>query len=333
MRVLSADTDRGEWDATIARLPELWDVHFTSAYGRVQERAGGKAILAVGESGVAQPFLLQPIGDTGFFDLKSLYGFGGPLSATGALYSVQVLGEWWRNELFAWAKVAGIVSEYCCLHPLFAKQQLQLVAKDSVIFTKDVVVIEDLKQFSESKVSRRIRRAIKDTRERTIMIEASDALTFERLYNQSMDRLGAQSRWRFNTAYWEAHLSEPVGAHFIYLLEYHEPRRCLLVVGNGKTAYAHFLGSDAQGEFDPILYFDTARYLARMGYDRFHLGGGLSENEDDPLLFFKSGFSQVRYRVGSYRRIFQPEIYDMLTEKTQGRRSTWFPAYRAGESA
>lgn len=341
MRVLSATTDGAEWDALVARLPEeLQDIHFTSAYGRVQESAGGKAMLAVSTSMVyhgfmAQPFLMQPIGDTGFFDLKSMYGYGGPFQGEASPELVDIF----RQELTAWARAAGIVSEYCCLHPLLAEYQLPLVRAESVVFSKDVVVIEDLKTFYEYSVSRRIRRAVSDTREQCIMIEAADAQTFSRLYDKSMDRLGAGSRWRFELPYWEAHMREPVGARFIHLLHYRilEPRRCLLVIGNGKTAYAHFLGSDGIGDFDPILYFDTARYLARHGYDRLHLGGGLTERENDPLLFFKSGFSKSRYRVGSYQRIFQPEVYESLASDKQSREiemfgraseSTWFPAYR-----
>lgn len=342
MRVLSATADRAEWDALIARLPlELQDVHFTSAYGRVQEATGaGKAILAVETSAfggfVAQPFLMRRIGDTELFDLTNLYGFGGPFVHALA-YSSASVGRMFLESLTAWAQENRVVSEHCVLHPLFAFFQLPLLESENIVFSKYVVVIEDLKTFYEYSVSRRIRRAVTDLRDRCIMVEAPDALTFSRLYDKAMDRLAALSRWRFEPEYWEAHLREPVGARVIHLLEKCESRRSLLVIGNGKTAYAHFLGSDGEGDFDPILYFDTARYLAKQGYDRFHLGGGLTEREDDPLFFFKSGFSKARYRVGSYRRIFQPNVYATLEGdkarrevETFGRESTatWFPAYR-----
>jgi hypothetical protein len=327
MRILNAHSDRDEWDAVIDALPEYArDVHFTSAYGRVQETQGGKAILLV-DSDVAQPFLMQRVDGTDYYDLKNLYGYGGPVSHLPLADMLKVNGQAFRFNLAQWAKKNGVVSEYCTLHPLFPARQLPLVANDSVLFGKDVVVVDELDRFDESCCHHRVRKSIRKARDAGFrVIDAPDPDTFFRLYTNSMNRLGAAQRWRYELDYWRAHWENDVGSRWFFV----PGHRALLTVGLGRTAYAHFLGDSGENRnkgLNELLYFTAAQELAKSGYKRFHLGGGLTGNPDDKLLFFKSGFSEHRYRVGTYRRIFMPEVYDQLSENAP--RTDWFPAYRA----
>lgn len=334
MRILSASADPDEWDTVIARLPEhLRDVHFTSAYGRVQEAANiGQAVLAVQDfelAFVAQPFLMRRIAGTEFFDLTNLYGFGGPVSNVQLVHSLKAYGDAFRYWLKEWALDRGIVSEYCVLHPLMSSHMLPLLVTDNVLFAKQVVVIEDLKNFTEDRCARRVKRALKRAAQFDV-VEHLDPFAFSVMYDASMLRLRAAERWRYDINYWLAHKRQDVGAGWYFI----PGHRALLVIGCKPTAYAHFLGSDGKcvrDGLDEFLYFSVARDLARQGFERFHLGGGLTEREDDSLLAFKSGFSETRYSVGTYRRIFMPDAYEQLT-LDRAPDANWFPAYRGGEN-
>jgi hypothetical protein len=153
-----------------------------------------------------------------------------------------------------------------------------------------------------------------------------------------MDLLNADRRWRYPLKYWLAHEQEAVGAQWFYLIR-DGAHRALLTVGQGETAYAHFLGSDGQRYqgYDELLYFEAATRLMASGFKRFHLGGGTTMRANDSLLMFKRKFSKTMYRVGSYHRVVDQEVFDYLKrqkerdEKRQhGRVSMdeWFPPYR-----
>lgn len=345
-RVLNADDDCDEWDALIARLPgTVRDVHLTSSYARTQRTMGGAALLAVEEFAndelLVQPFIMRRIDGTDFHDIRSMYQYGGPLSNVGSWPSAPRLGRIFREGLASWARGIGVVSEYCMLNPLYAHQQLPLVRDDDIEFNKNVVCIDNLSGF-ESSVSRRVKRGVKKATDAgCFVIEAEAPEVFFELYDKSMDRLGAETRWKFTLPYWFSHGRE-IGTRWFFAVEPVSARfrRALLTVGVGPIAYAHFLGSDGEmlnAGMDDLIYFRAAQHLAREGFSRLHLGGGTTEEFDDPLLRFKTSFSDALYAVGTYRRVFHPEIYNTLSANHAARErekfgrvseSGWFPAYR-----
>ena len=342
-KLLSCTEDAAEWDRLFEALPpELQDVHFTSAYARVQLFDGkpGEGYLAVfgdKNGAVLLPLRWRPINGGPYSDIMNLYGYGGPL----------MIGDsepWrlsWHRQLHKWATDNGVVCEFQVLHPLLLDYQFGLLRHGpvNIVFTKDVVVIDDLKQFNLTKVSRRVRRGVVRgaCEDRVLFSEGRAWFTFARLYEQSMARLDGAERWRFSEDYWWAHMREKGVDARIFFID--QDKRALLTVGHGSTAYAHFLGSngaDLHEGLDELLYYNAAQVLAEK-YDRFHLGGGLTESVNDSLLFFKRGFSDRLYRVGTYSRVFMPDVYENLIEvkkweerKEFGRESTqpWFPQYR-----
>jgi hypothetical protein len=337
-RVLSATADSGEWDGLFERLPKrLQDVHFTSAYGRIQEIGNaGKVVLAVLERGseiVMQPFGLNPIRQTGLFDITSLYGYGGPIGDVG-------LSTGFQSAVSAWYREIGIVSEYCALHPLFAEEQAQLLDGAHLNHSGKAVFVIDLEGFSEASVSRHVRRGARKARTEATVFD-SRVENFWPYYQQAMKDKAAADRWILSFHYFLAHKAE-VGARWVGVARFggDAGARVLLVIGVGENAYAHFLGSDGaakRGGLDDLLYVDTALYLKRLGFKRFHLGGGLSDARDDTLLAYKASFGGRRLIARRLHRILNPAVYRKLELKTfegeqrnHGRlsNSKWFPIYR-----
>ena len=335
-------SDKAEWDSVIEALPvHRRDIHFTSAYGRVQEYLGCEALLAVWRdngSFIAQPFIKRAIpSNPARFDLCNPYGYGGPISsdmAAGAAMFYERLCEWCVGN--------RIVTEFCNLHPLFLLHQKSLLPVAPKLITKDIIII-DLNNFSEDTVSRRVPRGIRKAKSaggKVVLLDsATTKATFAALYKMSMDRLQAADRWRFPTEYLEAHYEE-LSAKIFQATDNNNGERMLMVIGGYSTAYAHFLGSNGQSlhkGLDELLYSEAARMLREHGYERFHLGGGTTREPDDKLLAFKAGFSPDRWKLASYTRVFdEPEyaelnarkLADEITETGHASSSDYFPAYR-----
>lgn len=343
-----ADCDR--WDELFARLPAgRRDVHFSSAYARVQWAAHHRtaAVLSYDNS-TFDGFVLQPIriadAPLGFADITSPYGFGGPMiCGEVSLRTINV-------HAAAMADVAikcSFVSEYCTLHPLYGPLQAQLVTERIEWFKKSVVM--DLTR--DLPVSRRVKRGVKkateagwrvhERNEMFVNAPRCDAVAhiFGAMYDCAMSRKNAAARWRFPREYWVAHWREQVGARWFSAENGLACARSLLTIGVGDNAYAHFLGSngDRHDGLDELLYWEASQRLRAAGVKNFHLGGGLTNDLSDSLLMFKAGFSPYHYQVGRYERIFNRGHYDTLMAYKRaeeiakhGRESTcdWFPEYR-----
>lgn len=340
--ILSATDDRAEWDGFFDRLPtELQDVHFTSAYARIHEsRWPGHAILVVftrGSDFVMQPMFMMPVG-ADHFELTSLYGYGGPIGASPELAAP------FQDNLWAWARREYIVSEFCCMHPLFDDLQGKLLnhAVNTYLEAKEVVVV-DLTNFDIEHLRRRVRRGIKAAKEARATLHAGTPKSLEVLYDKAMERLEASAYWKHSLEYWDAYQKEGVGARFWEVWTDGGWHRALLTIGLGETAYAHFLGSDDESRgdgLDDFMYFKVACELRDMGFKRFHLGGDgphVEGAQTNSLLFFKSGFSDVLLVARRYGRIFDATAYESLCnrkameeQEQHGRESTaeFFPAYR-----
>jgi hypothetical protein len=338
-KILSATADKAEWDDFFDQLPrERQDVHFTSAYARIQESSEPRenqailAVLEVGQRFVMQPFMLRktPFDDR-YSDLTNLYGYGGPISN---VYGSALV---YQSALHGWCSDMNIVSEYCCLHPLYLTQQHDLMNERLAVCSHKPVVIIDLANMAPS---RRILRGVEAAREAgVIVVEGRDNFTFTKLYDSAMDRKDAAEFWRHDFDYWSRHRIEDVGARFFYALKEKTFRRALLTIGHADTAYAHFLGSDGWpiAGIDALLYFEAAQALKDSGYKFFHLGGGLTADPNDTLLAYKSGFSDCRRMALRCCRTFDFDASARLMMAKQeheiemnGRESTaqFFPAYR-----
>lgn len=330
------------WDTLVDELPiERRDIHFTSAYARVQEKMGGRAVLAAqtGDALIIQPFLIRPIFGTSSLDLCNLYGYGGAISSNASIER----GATFRSEVERWCARENIVAEFCRLHPLHAGHQFSLTVSIASKLNEDKsVAIMRLDNLSEAEVARRVRRALKNMKTLGVVTEQKiddvARLQFALLYQQSMKRKQAADRWQFSREYLDAHFDE-LGARLFCATD-GDGWRMLMVIGGYGTAYAHLLASNGESMrsgLDEKLYFDTAMMLRADGYKLFHLGGGLSQDESDTLLAFKRGLCQLEVTTFCYRQVFDEGKYKRLMTEKVGREfaehgresiSPFFPAYR-----
>jgi hypothetical protein len=337
--------DALKWQHVWDRLPhDLRDVHYCPAYGRVQEALGGRAMCAVYEWEawiIMQPFMLRDIGETGYRDMTSMYGHGGPVSNMRST-SARSLAEWMEVDFARWRGEQKVVSEFCALHPMMAGDQIRLIHPDAVL--RDVRQTVAMRIDCTDEVIAAGMRA--DRRQNLVKASAMQigpviADKVWDIYTETMQRHHVAPRWRFPLSYFRAYNSElwPDRAEFIAAYGDDNTRvsASLLLFGHHHAHY-QFTGNDAdapRGANDRII-MEAARLARRAGCTWLLLGGGTTSAESDSLLAFKAGFSKHRFMARNYRRIFDREAYIRLSSEA-GRDPTndaeFFPAYRAAEAA
>jgi len=319
--------DAKRWDALIASLPpHAQDVHFTSAYARVQEIAGANPAMLVASNPagmVISPIDLRFIGQGPHMDVANLYGYGGRywrlIHGEFAVEARHIEISALNTQCNGWMRSVGVVSEFCAQHPT-----LYGIGAASEKPEKYVVLM-DLRQREEqiySAMRRAHRRSIRKADEAGVVVSRAEInpdnmLLMATLYRTSMARLGAAQRWQFPTSYFDAHANE-LGEDGCSLYLAGLPGgvdRTLLVVHHGDVAYAHFLGSTGENlriGIDENLYYRVALDLKMRGFKTFHLGGGAISSPDDSLFQFKSGFSDWLVPVFRTFRVLDSAAYDLL---------------------
>lgn len=336
-RVLSADGEDGKhWRELIAALPPgKQDLHFLPEYGKIYEKTyGHQPFLALYEKGndfVVQAFIKRSLNELEFlkaqgitkpyYDISNPYGYGGPISnsSEAGLYRL------FDHELCAYCREERIASEFTCLHPLLDNYtlvhgcgSLMPVMQKEIVYL-DLSVSEDeiwrgLNRGHRSSINK-ARRAGVDVRK--VALDAANLSLFSDLYYHTMRRNEAAKRWFFPENYFRdcvGMLGEERVSLFIAFVN-EEPASAYFLIHDFAMVYYHFGGSYEQF-FDlrpnNLLMFEVALWAKRSGYLYYHLGGGVSSSNEDPLFRFKSGFSNSRAALYTYGRVHHQPIYDTL---------------------
>lgn len=334
-------SDALRWQSLWDRLPnDLRDVHYTPAYGRVQEVLGGSARCAVYEWDdwfVMQPFMLRDV-SAGYRDMTSMYGHGGPLSNMRSL-SANALSQWGEVEFEKWRTDQKVVCEFCALHPMLAADQDRLIHPHAQVRDVRQTVVMRVDWGDEYIIAdmRRDRQQNLEKAEELYVVNGANWVPFYERYAETMARHNAALRFQFPQHYFREH------ANHLW-----PDRMALLFAGSGiedasvasiilfghHHAHYQFTGNadDVPRGANDKLIMEAARLARRAGCSWLLLGGGTTSAPDDSLLQFKSGFSKHRAMARVYTRVFDADAYARLCRET-GRdpldRSGFFPAYRA----
>jgi len=365
-RVLAATGEEGRfWSALLRRLPpELLDLHFLPEYGLIyQSTYGHEPLLAYVSDGRryaiqpfvkrqlnALPFLAEQRITEPFHDIANAYGYGGPLSSDPGGASAQDLLAELDARFRAWCSSRRIAAEFCSLHPLLDNRRFVAGWEGVEPRAQKRVIYLDLTPGEEALwqgVSRGHRSSIQRARRAGVSVErvAADAVhlaEFERLYALTMQRHRAAERWRFPANYFRdcARLLGAARVALFFARVEEAVASAYFLLHDAGIAYYHFGGSDeAYFRLRPnnLLLYETALWAKRGGDRIYHLGGGVTSEEDDNLLRFKSGFGGASATLYTYGRVHDRAAYARLCElklsherATLGRSldSDYFPVYR-----
>lgn len=256
-------------------------------------------------------FLLGKIDSTDFYDIQSPSGYGGPIASSEDTEFLAMAWEHYKD----WCLRNNVLVEFVRFHPLL--QNWDYYNGDVVDDRRTVWIDLELNDLLSS-YSTRVRTAIKKAKKAGLYVEWVDPReyidVFFQHYSNAMVELGADEFYLFPKEYHRVLLSwdtsklalckrdsKIVGASLFLLapsfIEYH----LAFTLPEGKKFSANNL----------ILH-EAALLGKKLGLKKFHLGGGTSRNEKNPLLFFKKGFSDQRsfFKIGE--KVYKQEIYDDL---------------------
>jgi hypothetical protein len=359
-RVLqSSGRDAERWREVLTRFPPgLRDLHYTPEYGNIyRDTYGYEPLLVVYESGsqlVVQalvrralnglPFLAGSETRDRYTDTATPYGFGGPLLCEPEAANAPECLRAFDRAYCGWCKDERIAAEFTCLHPVLGNHAIIMQSEivDPVV-EKEVVVI-DLTQPRDalwSAVSRGTRSSIKRALRDGVVVEqvAPDAVAlaqFRELYIATMQRRGANARWFFPQSYFAdcvRHMGAGGSALFFARCE-GELAAAYLLLNDARRAYYHFGASAERWTVrrpSNALMYETLLWAQSQGLASYHLGGGVTSDENDSLLRFKSSFGGVKTMLYTYGRVLHEDVYRQLCElKREHERRTCTPVANPG---
>lgn len=354
-----------QWKSLVNRFhPENMDIHYIPEYALIYKLTFGQDIL-LSFFGDHDNFIIAPFMRTNlnllpfmkdnldqpdFYDIESLYGYGGPLaylSGNNEGVRRELFSEFY-NTFHEHCLKNNIVDEYIRYHPLLKNYNpVQRFNHVDLTFVKPVIYIDLLQSETDlwKGVCRGHRSSINKARSIGVTIERrrpdDEGLnTFQEIYNETMKRNKANSQWYLPPNYFrncvkcltESHTSlfnAMYGGQII---------ASYLILHGFQTAYYHFGGSreeDFKLRANNLLIYEIAIWAKKKGYKWFHLGGGIHPN--DGVYRFKAGFSKKQTGLYSSNNIHNQKKYNQIcaikkswdfSHHIKSIQTNFFPAYK-----
>ena len=333
-------TENKDWNNYLELLPvSKRDVYYTREYSMACEKNGdGVAELFIyqGKEGIVlYPYLINRIGGYAlkkeYYDIQTCYGYGGPIASSD---NKQVYINF-RKEFSAYCQEKKIICEFIRFHPGLSNANREWtdieVEKNRTTVMVDLLPeIEDiwLKQIT-SKNRNMIRKALKNG---LSVEEGSDINEFISIYRSTMDKVQAQDYYFFSDAYFKQMLKIPHIQLNIKRENITIASAIFMICGN----YLHYHLSGSKEEelkYAPnnLLLWEAINYGKKLGAEKLHLGGGISNSLEDCLFKFKNSFSNQTRDFCIGKCIQNEQIYKELIEEWEFRnkkRATLFLQYR-----
>lgn len=319
-----------KWDEYLAKFPlERQDIYYTAQYYQLSQilmHGNGKMFVCEDYNGdiALYPFIKRSVVDPclkeKYFDIETAYGYGGPLvksSHSGFIRKFEEMFlDYCRNE--------QIIAEFVRFHPLFHNETF--FQKYIQILHNRCTVWIDLEKNLESiwmeELTAQNRNIIRKCIKNGLYVEESQNYQkFMAIYNETMEKVGAEKFYFFKPEYYEAVRDN---SQYV-LLEVKQGDELLAgAIFMGYGEYFHYHLSGSRKEFlqlapNNLLLWEAVRYAKYHGYKKMHLGGGRTDSKEDGLFQFKSRFSSSFSNFYIGRRVHNQKVYDYLTKEWERR--------------
>lgn len=259
-------------------------------------------------------FHLAAVPDTGYYDIQSPYGYGGPVASTENADFLKAAHQAYAQ----WCLEKNVLVEFLRLHPLLEnwKYFSGSIKDDRQTVFIDLAGEGDLFSQYATRVRTAIRKAIQ-LGLRVIWVKSQNALaSFVTLYAATMKNVNADSFYFFSEEY------------FNKMFEWQQLNCALCYFQNTVVGASFFLESTDVMEYHlsasneigrkmsstNLILHEAALLAKKHGCKKLYLGGGSDSGDSNPLFFFKKGFSDKTalfkigyhvYREGDYRDMKQ----------------------------
>lgn len=260
-------------------------------------RSGRLQCVHVGLAAGAPEWLnsvhLQPLADEpGAFGAISPYGYGGPL--TPATDDPAFLADAWAAWQ-AWCVAHAVLAEFCRFHPHAPGPR---AFAGAVTENRRTVSVDlggaDVAAGFNTLTRRKIARARRAGVQARWSRSPADWRQFAEFYRAAMQAMDAGPFYRFGDAYFEA-LAALACAQLLVCERQGRWLSAGVFLHEGTLMEYHLGANSAEGKdlgTACLMQEEAARHGAAQGADSLYLGGGTDTREDNPLLFYKLGFSR-----------------------------------------
>jgi perosamine synthetase len=339
--------DRKEWSRLVDATNEP-DVYFTPEYASIYEEDYGKDANEsfCGESllfffgnddeYILYPFVRRSINDLPFlkesgkseekskeaYDIISHYGYSGPIIKIKESKNEddkKRLVKGFMESFREYCRKKSIITEFVRFHPLLKNDELfrEFVSLDARNETVFVDLTKDIGTLS-AELNKKTRNSIKKAEKNNVKIEISSKKdyikTFTKIYNNTMERNKASSKYFLPNKFFDKTASELRDNLLLFVAKKDNKiiSGALFMQKYGLMHY-HFSGTDNDYSSlapNDLILWKAIQWGKEHNCRKLHLGGGVSN--DDSLFKFKAGFSKDRSRFYSASIIHDKGRYDEL---------------------
>lgn len=332
--------ESGRWNEVLEEIGR-YDFYHLPSYSELAEKCGeGTAVMPVfrdGDHVAAFPMLVRDIDGTDCRDVTSVYGYAGPVVTRNMPEETR---RAFLDSLQDHFKSNRIITAFARLHTLL--DQPAVLAGFGEVLDIGFTVSIDLTQPRETQRAayrKSHRYEIERLRKNGFTCEevGADHLgDFVRIYHETMDKIGADSYYYFDTEYFEHLIHKMPGVTHVWVCRDGDKIACaaLFMLCGGIIQY-HLSGTATEYlKLAPNkLMLDAVReWGTEIGAHTLHLGGGVGSKRDS-LFKFKQGFSEREHVYSIWRHVCDPELYQELCREACTKagvepEGSYFPLYR-----
>lgn len=267
---------------------------------------------------------LEASRDSIMYDAASPYGYGGPVFTRNMSDESVLQGI--RNYL-DFAAREGVVTTFLRLHPLIGPKLFSSIADTdevrlinhgptvSINLSLDINILNGSTRMNH-------KRDIKKLLELGFQVridEWSDYHEFQKIYHQTMSRVGADYFYSFNNNYF-VRMRDELG-FALHLCSVVSPSGDIAASGlftRVNNILQYHLGGSADNYLalapSKLMFYEMQKWAKAKGVQILHLGGGLGARRDS-LFTFKSGFATDEHVYQTVRIVHDREHYEELCDR------------------
>ncbi len=333
------------WESILEKFPKK-DIYFSVNYFNIFKPIYSPAINAAfcgeaeafyyeGISGKGLfPYLKRPLRELPFvkeeardwFDVISAYGYNGPIVSTNDASFIRKF----KQALALYCNREKIVCVFIRFHPLLKNH----VGFEATLRNKTVYI--NLNESINRQISKRCRNAVSKAIRSGVRVKESPELIkeFSELYLTRMKEINASQKYLFTQEFFERTFKE-LGEQVTIFTAMHSGKLIAASMFLLYKPFIHYHFSAAVSRYrnlypTNLMLVEAAKYFRKQGYKWFHLGGGLTDNQDDTLFKFKASFSPHRALFYTGEFVFNRKLYKQLVNFSGrgNKKGSFFPAYR-----
>jgi len=325
------------------------DIYFLPEYGKLCEKieGGGSEIFEYQcDFGIVRNMYIKrpipwPIDGVQYYDIITPYGYGGPVVLTTKEGKREELCRGFDAAFERHCYENGIVSEFVRFHPIFRNADDFSETYHPICIRKTLGTnLEDYDDPVRSEFSKHSRKNIGQALKAGItyrITEAPENLSgFQEIYYSTIERRNAAEFYYFGDEFFENILK-----YFrknVFLIEaIYESKTIasVLCFASDNIIYSHLSGTLSEYlNLSPacILKYAGVLWGKKHGFRLIYYGGGLSNDPNDSLFFFKKKFAQnTEFEFYVAKRVRMKDVYAQLCRfRDIQEEGGFFPAYRAG---